>query len=214
MTKRILEICFTGFGSIKKRELIALAKSSEKIQFVIRTEVTKKLDILCCGKNAGPIKIHEAQEQGCLILQDEHDFLHLVDTGSITIDGKPVSIGKNIDPDIEVCFTGFTGYESHLNKLKSNAVDKNIIIRSRPTKGLTFICCNQNQDAILGHEKIAEAMVNGASIISDSEFSDMLETGELPKEPWFLSNLFLEHEHSAKILIYTWSHIQQRYRTQ
>ncbi|MFQ2251690.1 BRCT domain-containing protein [Aeromonas hydrophila] len=86
MTPGIFEICFTGFDSAKKRELVALAEGATNDMFVVRNSVTKTLDILCCGENAGPKKVADAQSKGIHIF-DEEQFIKLLETGLITVDG-------------------------------------------------------------------------------------------------------------------------------
>lgn len=76
-----LQVCFTGFGTSKKKELIDLANSKN---FKVVSSVTKKLDFLCGGENAGPQKIIKAEEQGVQYLV-EAEFIHLLETGEIPI---------------------------------------------------------------------------------------------------------------------------------
>ena len=74
-----LQICFTGFGTSKKQELVNLANSND---FKVVSSVTKKLDFLCGGENAGPKKIEKAKEQGVQFL-NEQQFIQLIETGEI-----------------------------------------------------------------------------------------------------------------------------------
>ncbi|MBU3068268.1 hypothetical protein KOI40_00370 [Aestuariicella sp. G3-2] len=73
------EICFTGF---KKDEKVKLTNLAEERGMFIRVNVTKNLDFLCCGYNAGPAKIENARKQGVVALT-EHQFLELLTTGEI-----------------------------------------------------------------------------------------------------------------------------------
>lgn len=75
-----LQVCFTGFGSSKKEELMQLASSSGKFKTV--GSVTKNLDFLVGGDNAGPKKIEKAEEQGVQFLTEEQ-FIRLVQTGEV-----------------------------------------------------------------------------------------------------------------------------------
>ena len=77
------EICFTGFKKEDKEALTKLAKSSGMF---IRSSVTKKLDFLCCGYNAGPAKIEKSRHQGVVALS-ETQFKTLLETGEIPEDG-------------------------------------------------------------------------------------------------------------------------------
>lgn len=74
-----LQVCFTGFGTSKKQELIDLANSNN---FRVVSSVTQKLDFLCGGENAGPKKIEKAEAQGVQFLNEEQ-FIKLVETGEV-----------------------------------------------------------------------------------------------------------------------------------
>ena len=54
------EICFTGFTESDKEKLREL---SAKLGISMRNTVTKNLDFLVCGPNAGPAKIRKCEEQ-------------------------------------------------------------------------------------------------------------------------------------------------------
>ncbi|WP_198597588.1 hypothetical protein [Enterovibrio norvegicus] len=51
----------------------------------VRSEVTKHLNILCYGYNAGQKKLDKARTQGAIII-NEPDFLTLLETGEIPED--------------------------------------------------------------------------------------------------------------------------------
>jgi BRCT domain type II-containing protein len=72
------KICFTGFKRERKAELKETAKQH---CFIVRTGVTKKLDYLCCGYNAGPVKIEKAKEQGVRLI-DENQFEQMIDNNT------------------------------------------------------------------------------------------------------------------------------------
>lgn len=74
-----LQVCFTGFGASKKVELTNLAQDKK---FNVVASVTKKLDFLCGGENAGPRKLEKAIEQGVQILS-ENEFINLIETGEV-----------------------------------------------------------------------------------------------------------------------------------
>lgn len=74
-----LDVCFTGFKVDDKNRLIELSKESG---FIVRSSVTKHLNFLCCGYNAGPAKIQKAREQGVIALTEEQ-FIKLIETGEI-----------------------------------------------------------------------------------------------------------------------------------
>jgi NAD-dependent DNA ligase len=74
-----LQVCFTGFGVSKKQELIDIAG---KNNIKVVSSVTKKLDFLCGGENAGPKKIEKAESQGVQFLTEDQ-FIQLIETGEI-----------------------------------------------------------------------------------------------------------------------------------
>lgn len=77
--ERQLEICFTGFGASKKAELSELALD---YKFNVVASVTKNLDFLCGGENAGPKKLEAAIAKGVQILT-ESEFRILIQTGEL-----------------------------------------------------------------------------------------------------------------------------------
>ena len=76
-----LQVCFTGFGVSVKKELTELATVNN---FNVVKSVTKKLDFLVGGANAGPKKIEQAELQGVQFLTEEQ-FRILAATGEIPI---------------------------------------------------------------------------------------------------------------------------------
>ncbi|WP_413485432.1 BRCT domain-containing protein [Shewanella baltica] len=74
---RIIEICFTGFDTDERKKLWDLAESHG---FLVRKEVTKKLHVLCTGKNAGPKKLEDAIKDGVIIITGD-DFITYTKTG-------------------------------------------------------------------------------------------------------------------------------------
>jgi NAD-dependent DNA ligase len=74
-----LQVCFTGFGTSKKQELINLANLNN---FKVVSSVTQKLDFLCGDENAGPKKIEKAEAQGVQFL-NESQFIQLIETGEM-----------------------------------------------------------------------------------------------------------------------------------
>ena len=74
-----LEICFTGF---KRDEKLKLELLAEKNGFKVRTAVSKNLDFLVCGANAGPSKIAQAFERGIPYFSED-DFMAMLETGEI-----------------------------------------------------------------------------------------------------------------------------------
>ncbi|UUI60384.1 hypothetical protein [Aeromonas salmonicida] len=208
MEGTVFEICFTGFGSIKKRELIALTKTAQIDQFIVRTEVTKNLDFLCCGKNAGPVKISEAQAQGCYIL-DEATFINLLETGHINVNGESVRLTKDA-PAPEICFTGFgDDANGKLYQLTESAVKHGFVVRNSITNGVGFLCCSSAPDAYLGFAKIAKAVTEGLIVLSDNEFTELLSTGELPQSPWLYQEMFSTPHIAADLLGIIYEKAQQ-----
>jgi len=78
------DICFTGFKSGLKKELIAIAKS---FGLAVRSSVTANLDCLVCGITAGPSKMEKARCQGVLII-NESQFRTLAETGELPEEGE------------------------------------------------------------------------------------------------------------------------------
>lgn len=73
------EICFTGFNKEDKEILVGIAESRG---IFVRSSVTKTLNYLCCGYNAGPSKIEKSRHQGVVILT-ESQFKLMLETGEI-----------------------------------------------------------------------------------------------------------------------------------
>jgi len=76
------EICFTGFKKADKVKIVELAESEKMF---VRDSVTKNLEFLCCGYNAGPKKIEKSRHQGAIILNEEQ-FKTMLKTGEIPIE--------------------------------------------------------------------------------------------------------------------------------
>lgn len=72
-------ICFTGF---KKDIKAQLNQRAEAANLGVRTGVSGSLSYLCCGPNAGPVKIEKSRKNGVTILS-ESQFLNMLDTGEI-----------------------------------------------------------------------------------------------------------------------------------
>jgi hypothetical protein len=73
------QILFTGFAQVRRAQLEAQA--SEAGMKVVKT-VTNGLALLCCGPNAGPKKLHDAQARGSITLS-EATFRRLCETGEV-----------------------------------------------------------------------------------------------------------------------------------
>lgn len=74
---RPLEVLFTGFTVDVRQEL---EDEAELEGMVVRKSLTKNLDFLCAGPNAGPRKLSEAKGKGVTVM-DEAAFLEFLDTG-------------------------------------------------------------------------------------------------------------------------------------
>lgn len=77
-----MDVCFTGFAKNDKSELTNLAESKS---MMVRQSVTKHLDVLCYGYNAGPKKLEKALSQGVMIL-NRQQFENLLSTGEVPED--------------------------------------------------------------------------------------------------------------------------------
>ena len=73
------QVCFTGFKPAEKQQLndIALQAGMKVVN-----SVTKSLDFLCTGANAGPSKIAKAKKQDVSILTKDQ-FQVLLETGEL-----------------------------------------------------------------------------------------------------------------------------------
>lgn len=75
----LLDVCFTGFKSEDKNRLQEMAESAG---LIVRSSVTRNLNFLCCGYNAGPKKIEKARAQNVIALNEEQ-FIQLLETGEV-----------------------------------------------------------------------------------------------------------------------------------
>ena len=75
----ILDVCFTGFKSEDKKRLKEMA---ENTGMIVRSSVTRNLNFLCCGYNAGPKKVEKARAQNVIAL-NEDQFVRLLETGEV-----------------------------------------------------------------------------------------------------------------------------------
>lgn len=68
------QICFTGFGMVDRDAYENFVV--EATGMVVRNGITKNLDYLCIGPNAGPEKLRKAKDQGVTIIteQDLHQL--------------------------------------------------------------------------------------------------------------------------------------------
>ncbi len=85
-----LVVLFTGFKAAEKAELAALAEEYGMIASKARN-ITKTLNFLVMGDNAGPSKIQKAKEQKVPMMNREQ-FAQLLETGEIELpDDRSVS---------------------------------------------------------------------------------------------------------------------------
>ncbi|ANC38887.1 hypothetical protein A6V27_00075 [Hafnia alvei] len=77
--KETFDVCFTGFKKDRRAELEQLATDNGML---VRKSVTQKLQVLCCGDNAGPTKVRSARDTGVIIL-NELDFNQFILLGEI-----------------------------------------------------------------------------------------------------------------------------------
>lgn len=76
----------------------------------------------------------------------------------------------------EVCFTGFKKDDKEdLTKLASSS---GMVVRTSVTSNLDFLCCGYNA----GPKKIEKSRHQGVVVLSEPQFREMLETGEIPEE--------------------------------
>ncbi|HDN9017628.1 TPA: hypothetical protein P2I01_004562, partial [Aeromonas salmonicida] len=100
------------------------------------------------------------------------DVPSLLDTPRSNISKKITkqSIGK-----AEIAFTGFS--KADRDRLEMQAEDAGLTIKKDVTKRLTYLCCGPNA----GPTKTAKARDAGALALTEQQFIDLLNTGELPE---------------------------------
>ncbi|MCG2610778.1 BRCT domain-containing protein [Flavobacterium sp. SM15] len=76
-----IEICFTGYNPSEKEQLTKIAIEKG---FHIAKSITVNLNFLCCGSNAGEVKIQKAKEQNAILLSTD-EFYNLVETGEVPL---------------------------------------------------------------------------------------------------------------------------------
>ena len=92
----------------------------------------------------------------------------------ISINPIPKALSKSHDlPD--VCFTGFKNDDK--KRLIEQAESKDMIIRSSVTRNLNFLCCGYSA----GPAKVKKARAQGVVTLSEVQFRELLETGEVPE---------------------------------
>jgi NAD-dependent DNA ligase len=83
---------------------------------------------------------------------------------------------RNTEGQTEVCFTGFK--KADKNRLIQFAIDNEFHVASGITKNLYILCCGYNR----GPSKVEKAISQGANILSEKQFVNFVNTGELPDE--------------------------------
>lgn len=75
---------------------------------------------------------------------------------------------------LEILFTGFK--KDRKAELEELARDSGMIVRTRVTENLDFLCGGYNT----GPTKLAEAQAKGVTVVDEAQFLRLLETGEVP----------------------------------
>ncbi|MGI2873801.1 BRCT domain-containing protein [Vibrio fluvialis] len=65
------EVCVSGFDKDKRA---ALEEEAKRTGMIVRTNMTKKLTVLCVGPNAGPAKFEQALKDDILIMTEDEFF--------------------------------------------------------------------------------------------------------------------------------------------
>ena len=81
---------------------------------------------------------------------------------------------KAKDNRLQVCFTGFGA--SKKVELTNLAQDKKFNVVASVTKKLDFLCGGETA----GPKKLEKAIEQGVQILSENEFKNLIETGEVP----------------------------------
>jgi NAD-dependent DNA ligase len=76
----------------------------------------------------------------------------------------------------DVCFTGFKTPDK--NRLIKLANENDIVVRKSVTLGLNFLVCGYNA----GPKKIEKARSQNVIALSEKEFTQLIETGEIPDQ--------------------------------
>lgn len=76
----------------------------------------------------------------------------------------------------EVCFTGFK--KADKDRLIKLAESAGMFIRSSVTVSLNYLCCGYNA----GPKKIETSRHQGTVVLSEKQFQNLIETGEIPEE--------------------------------
>jgi NAD-dependent DNA ligase len=80
--KNLVEICFTGFST---SERAVLEEEAQEAHLNVVKSVTKQLQYLVAGSNAGPTKLQKAREQEVVILT-AYQFRAMLETGELPTD--------------------------------------------------------------------------------------------------------------------------------
>ena len=76
----------------------------------------------------------------------------------------------------EICFTGFKKEDKI--RLAEQARTAGMFVRDSVTKQLVYLCCGYNA----GPKKIEKSRHQGAIILNELQFIELLETGEIPEQ--------------------------------
>lgn len=76
----------------------------------------------------------------------------------------------------EICFTGFKREDKI--RLAERAKSAGMFVRDSVTKQLVYLCCGYNA----GPKKIEKSRHQGAIILNELQFVELLETGEIPED--------------------------------
>lgn len=83
---------------------------------------------------------------------------------------------KAKDNRLQICFTGFGA--SKKAELANLALDQKFNVVSSVTQKLDYLCVGENA----GPKKLEKAIQQGVQILSENEFLNLIETGEVPIE--------------------------------
>ncbi len=105
---------------------------------------------------------------------DEFD-LNSINLSDYSLNFAPVRSRIRKMDKLSICFTGFGA--SDKQALTEIAIDNNLHVTSGVTKSLSFLCCGPNK----GPSKITKAQENGAIILTQGQFENLIDTGEIPE---------------------------------
>ncbi|MEY4767957.1 MAG: hypothetical protein RL637_596 [Pseudomonadota bacterium] len=97
----------------------------------------------------------------------------------LPVDSKPKSnkpiLKRDANTIDEICFTGFKSADKQ--RLTKIAIAANMLVRKEVSTNLKYLCCGYNA----GPKKLEIAREKNILTLSESQFINLIETGEIPE---------------------------------